>query len=134
MTAQTNSIALGSANSGREVSCAIGRKDLQWRRNVLQVIRAVSPRKPANSFSAWTGVSLRQAQYTLAEKSGMSDETLRNLLLTEHGWQILEALFDGETFPAWFADLRYHYKAQIAADQIAAARKERSALKKRGAR
>ncbi len=127
---QANSITAKSANQPREVSCADGRNDLHWRRKVLQVIRAVSPRKPANTFAAWGGVSLRQAQYTLAEKSGMSDATLRNLLRTEHGWKILEAMFDGEASPGWFLDLRYHHKKQIAADQIAAARKERNALKR----
>jgi hypothetical protein len=128
---QANSITAKSANPGSEVSCANGRNELHWRRKVLQVIRAVSPRKPANTFAAWGGVSLRQAQYTLAEKSGMSDATLRNLLLTEHGWEILEAAFDGEQLPGWFLDLRYHHKAQLAADQIAKARAERNALKRR---
>jgi hypothetical protein len=118
------------ANSGAAENCGKDRNELRWIRNVLRVIREVSPRKPRMAFQEWTGLSLRQCDYILAEKSGMSADTYRDLLDTPFGFEVLTASF-GDAPPPWLAELVYLRRSARLSEQIREARAEQNALRKK---
>lgn len=112
-------------NSGK------GRKELRWMGGLLRTIREAAPRKTRLAFNQWTGLSLRQCDYILAEKSGMSLETFRALLETPCGYEILASLWPENERPAWLEELGYVRESMRLQDDIKAARERQNALKKR---
>lgn len=131
MTPTAATIARGNTTFGGAGNCDDRAGELQWMRNILRVVRRLSPRKPADSLSAWTGLSLRQCQYILAERSGMSAQALQALLISPHGFDFLEAIIDTGKPPEWFAEARYAYVTLQNQERIREARAQRNLSKHR---
>lgn len=117
------------ANGGDAGTFGKSRNSFRWSRSFVRVLRAISPRKPAHTLRAWTGLSIRQCENIVAEHTGTSADVVRACLATEHGWQFLEALM-GDEPPLWFRELRYQHESARLAAEIAAAREKLRGMKR----
>lgn len=130
MAGAGGTIAVRRASFGSEASFVDDRNELRYLRNIVRLVRTLSPRKPAASLSAWTGLSKRQCENILAERSGLSGPALRRLLTGPHSLQFAEAFFDSD-LPDWFVEGRYAWRAAQARADLIEARAARNHAKRK---
>jgi hypothetical protein len=84
---------------------------------LMRVCRAIWPSKTALELAARTGASERTAKYWLARQCDLSAEHLAELLRSDAGLEVLEALM-GEARPAWWSAFRRQAKRAVIRRQL----------------
>ncbi|WP_205769515.1 hypothetical protein [Microvirga sp. KLBC 81] len=104
---------------------------------VVAVARRLWPSKTAVNLSSRAGVTHRAAEFWLAQGTGMSADALAELLRSDAGREILEALM-GDARPSWWpafkADLVFADLERREADNRAAIEELRREFNSRRAR
>lgn len=105
---------------------------------IVRVARNLWPNKTAEHLAEHAAISRRQAQRVVAEEAGLSGVALANLIRHSGkvGFAFLEALceIDPTDAPDWWAEIKYQREAARLQDEIAAARKRHSELKRNSLR
>ena len=86
------------------------------------------PRQTAAELVVRTGASLRHCERVLAGRSGLGDEFLIELILSDFGRSALSAATTGKRRPSWFARFERETKISDLREAEKTARREREAL------
>lgn len=100
MAASSNT-PTATANSGSATGGGDSRNTLRPIDAVIRVLRALWQRKNAAEIASRTGSSLRACEYWLARKTDMSADALAQLLRSDVGLDVLQAII-GEARPVWW--------------------------------
>lgn len=90
---------------------------------VAAVARRLWPIKTARHLAARAGVTHRAAEYWCAQQTGMSADALAELLRSDAGLQMLEAIV-GDARPSWWPVFTADAKAHAIEGRLAALRVE----------
>jgi hypothetical protein len=89
------------ANPDTETDCGKNRNALRLTGSVMRAAQALWPRKTAAELSMRTGTGVRACEYWLSRKTAMSAEALAELIRSDAGLEILEAII-GDARPIWW--------------------------------
>jgi hypothetical protein len=120
---QRYAAAGAEASLGAARSCSETGKPLPLISAVMRLARTLWPSKTALELASRTGASERMCRYWMSERFDISAEHLAELLRSDAGLAVLEALM-GEARPDWWRG----FKRQVS---LAAARREAQAALRR---
>lgn len=93
--------AAGKANQGTETDIGRSRNTLRVSDAVARVARAIWPNKTAAELAFRSKTSQRACEYWLARQTDLSADALAELLRSDAGLEILEAVI-GDAKPKWW--------------------------------
>lgn len=115
---------MGKVYSGAgAASFGFGRTGLPVVEAVSAVARRLWPNKTARQLAARAGVTHRASEFWLSQQTGMSADALAELLRSDAGLQMLEAII-GEHRPSWWPSFTADAKAHAIGGRLEALRKE----------
>lgn len=112
-----------SYSSGATVSFGFDRTGVPVVEAVSRVARRLWPVKTARQLAARAGATHRAAEFWLAHEKGLSADALAELLRSDAGLQMLEAII-GEHKPSWWPSFRAEAKASAIAERLESIRAE----------
>lgn len=110
-------------SGGGAASFGFGRTGLPVVEAVSRVARRLWPVKTARQLAARAGVTHRASEFWLSQQTGMSADALAELLRSDAGLQMLEAII-GEHTPSWWPAFRSDAKAAVIGNRLDALRAE----------
>ncbi|WP_420104536.1 hypothetical protein [Bosea sp. (in: a-proteobacteria)] len=113
----------GSYPGGAVASFGFERSGLPVVEAVSAVARRLWPNKTARHLAARAGTTHRAAEYWLGQQTGMSADALAELLRSDAGLAMLEAIM-GSARPNWWPTFRQEAKASAIADRLESIRAE----------
>lgn len=132
MTAACHATA-GKASRAPSEFCTGSGKGFHPITAVMRAVQILWPSKTALELAARTGACERSAKYWLARKCDLSAEHLAELLRSDAGLAVLEALM-GDARPAWYAALRRRVREERLEAQLQALADEMADIKQERAR
>jgi hypothetical protein len=114
-----------SKNYGGSAAMSFGfeRRGLPAVDAVSAVARRLWPVKTARQLAARAGTTHRAAEFWLSQQTGMSADALAEILRSDAGLDVLQALI-GDAPPSWWPDFRADAKAAGIATRLDALRAE----------
>lgn len=110
-------------SSGGAASFGFDRTGLPVVEAVARVARQLWPVKTAVNLASRAGTSHRAAEFWLSQQTGMSADALAEILRSDAGLQMLEAII-GEHKPSWWPSFRAEAKASAIAERLESIRAE----------
>jgi hypothetical protein len=89
------------ANQATATDCGKTRNALRLTASVMQAAQALWPRKTAAELSMRAGTGVRACEYWLSRRTEMSADALAELIRSDAGLEILEAII-GDARPVWW--------------------------------
>lgn len=117
------------ANSAGEQLCTGSSTSLHPIAAVMRVARSLWPSKTALELSARTGACERTAKYWLARRCNLSAENLAELIRSDAGLSVLEALM-GDARPDWYAAFRRRIRIESLEAKLEELARETEAIKR----